>query len=66
VAKRVAASNFLWQTPENAPYLEPFGWERRLMSDLALWLKFILEMFRASLKYLEKRKIRRGDGGSIS
>jgi len=36
------------------------------MSDLALWLRFILEMFRAFLKYLEKRKIRRSNGGSIS
>jgi hypothetical protein len=37
-----------------------------LMSDLALWLKFILGVFQATLKYLEKRKIRRGDGGFLT
>lgn len=36
------------------------------MSELAVWLRFILGMFRAILEYLEKRKIRRDDGGSIS
>ena len=37
-----------------------------LMSELAVWLGFILGIFRAVLEYLEKRKIRRANGGSIS
>ena len=36
------------------------------MSELLGWLRFILEVFRTIMKYLEKRKIRRDSGGSIS
>ena len=36
------------------------------MSELAEWLRFILGIFRTTLEYLEKRKIRRDNGGSIS
>lgn len=36
------------------------------VSELATWLRFILEIFRSFLKYLEKRKIRRNNGGSTS
>ena len=57
---------FLWQTPEIAPQLGYLLKSGGLVSDLAVWLKFILEIFRAILEYLKNRKIRRGDGGSIS